>query len=96
MTMCTARFKLKRNALYKQRQTFSRKHRSRVDAAIHSSWTLKEPSEKARELESEHCCLRARLTVIAVRNKAPLSPESVPDMTRHQRQPDALPRKPHR
>lgn len=96
MTMCTARFKLKRNALHKQHQIFSRKRRPRVDAAIHSCWTLKEPSEKARELESERRCLRARLTVIAVRNKDTLSPESDPDMTRHQPQPDALPRKTHR
>ena len=94
MTMCTARFKLKRNALHKQRKTFSRKRRSRVDVAIHSYWTLKDPSEQVRELESERCCLRARLTVIAVHNKDPLSPD--PDMTLHQRQPDALPRKTHR
>lgn len=92
MTMCTARFKLKRNALHKQHQIFSRKRRSRIDAAIHSCWTLKEPSEQARELESERCCLRARLTVIAVRNKDTLSPEPIPDITR----PDTLPRKPHR
>lgn len=96
MTMCTARFKLKRNALHKQRKTFSRKHRSRVDAAIHSCWTLKEPSEQVRELESERCCLRARLVVIAVRNKDTLSSESDPDITRHQRQPDALSHKLHR
>lgn len=96
MTMCTARFKLKRNVLHKQRKTFSRKRRSRVDAAIHSCWTLKEPSEQVRELESDRCCLRARLTVIAVHNKDTLSPESVPDMTRHQRQSDALTRKLHR
>lgn len=96
MTMCTARFKLKRNALHKQRKTFSRKRRSRVDVAIHSCWTLKEPSEQVRELESKRCCLRARLTVITVRNKGTLSPEVVPDMTRNQRQPDALTRKLHR
>lgn len=96
MTMRTARLKLKRNTLHKQRQTFSRKHRSRVDAAINSYWTLKDPSEQVRELESERRCLRARLAVIAVHDKDTLSPESDPDITRHQRQIDTLTRKLHR
>lgn len=91
MTMRTARFKKMRNELHQQRRALSRKPRQRVDAAIHSCWTLKEPSEEARERESERSCLRAKIVMITVRKKNSTSPDDP-----EHKQIDTLTRKLHR
>ena len=83
MTMRNARFKQKRAELFKQRKALTRQYRSRVESAINSKWTLREPPEALKALESERSCLRAQNIVIAVRDESGLVPDSNPEIIRN-------------